>query len=113
MHDIILYTKLATLPENLKTEVVDKAKRKNVMCYCVNIPLTYLSIVLFGWATYYLVGSNPTFIFPFVTLMLVFYLVYLGISIGILQWLKIYKTEIYLWVFAESAIVYLIIWYLA
>ena len=88
-------------------------KRKKIACYLVNIPLTYLSIVLFGWFSYFIIGGNPTFIFPFTTLLIIFYFLYAAISAGILQALKIYSIETYMWIFLESAIIYIIIWSLA
>jgi len=88
-------------------------KRKEILCYLANIPLAYLSIVLFGWLSYFIVGGNPTHLIPFPTLLAFFYLLYAGISAGILKALKMTRFETYFLILLESAIVYIVVWNLA
>jgi len=89
---------------------MDKLKRKITICYLANIPFTYLSVVLFGWLLYLVIGGNPTFIIPYNILLIIFYALYITMLIIILRKIKLYSIQTYLLMFLESAIIYLIIW---
>ena len=85
-------------------------KRKIIICFLLNIPLTYLGIVLFGWISYLFCGGNPTFLIPLSILFTIFYFIYITILIGLLRFYKIRDIQIYLGLFLETAIIYLVLW---
>ncbi|HMG68694.1 MAG TPA: hypothetical protein VK588_13440, partial [Chitinophagaceae bacterium] len=67
--------------------------KKQIIYLIINVPLTYLLFITFGWLTYYIVEGNPTFIVSFGVLLLIFSSLTIGISAGIITALKIYNTN--------------------
>jgi len=84
--------------------------KKQIIYLIINVPLTYLLFITFGWLTYYIVEGNPTFIVSFGVLLLIFSSLTIGISAGIITALKIYNTNTLAIAIFEIIAIYLIIW---
>ena len=85
-------------------------RKKTIIYLLVNIPFTYLLFISFGWAAYFIVGGNPTFIVPFKTLLIIFSTLTIMIAIGFITLLKIYSFNTVLIAIVEIVAIYLLFW---
>lgn len=85
-------------------------RKKSIIYLIVNIPLTYLLFISFGWLTYFIIGGNPTFIIPFKSLLLIFFTLTILIAIGFIKLLKIYSIDTLLIAILEIVSMYILFW---
>ena len=85
-------------------------RKKSIIYLIVNIPLTYLLFISFGWLSYFIVGGNPTFIIPFKTLLFIFCTLTILAAIGFIKLLKIYTIDTLLIAIFEIVFMYLLFW---
>jgi hypothetical protein len=83
-------------------------RKKTILYLIANIPFTYLLFIIFGWASYFLTGGNPTFFIPFKTLLLIFFILTVLIAIGFINLLKIFSTSTLLITILEISVMYMV-----
>ncbi len=86
---------------------------KLIVSLILNIPVSYLFFISFGWGMYFLCGGNPTYLIPFTPLTFIFYTANALLLIPILKLLKLFTINTYMGFLFETAIVYIFLWVLA
>ncbi len=80
---------------------------RTITIYIANVPLSFISIILFGWASRWMVGGDPTFVVPPGILFTIFFLLYaVACSVFLNCAVQIKKGLV-----VETALVYFIVWY--
>jgi hypothetical protein len=85
--------------------------RKEIIYLVANVPLIYILFSSFGWITYGLVGGNPAHLIPFGILIVIFFVLTVIVSIGIINLLKINSSSIITIAVIEIVAMYLLFWF--
>ncbi|MFT3946160.1 MAG: hypothetical protein QM763_04220 [Agriterribacter sp.] len=81
--------------------------KRSIIYLLINIPLTYLLFISFGWLSYAVIGGNPTFFIPFKLLILFPFAITITIALVVVKRLKIYEAPVILLSLTEIVCMYL------